>query len=191
MLASVHAHLQMKKIQTSFLLKDEEVTAERYNEMLGALPPERMVSNAFLVGEPTDHRGDNGEPRFQMFFRDSGKYYDGGLCTIKEFDTFLIPYFTREQYSRNEVTHEQYFAQFVTPRVISIVLHQFSVDELLASKDEHLNDLKLYRWDALHNSIVDACRDILKEADEWTTMAITVCIAKAAARQIIEAKRHA
>jgi hypothetical protein len=34
----------------------KECSAERYDEMLGVLPPALWLANRFLVGEPADHR---------------------------------------------------------------------------------------------------------------------------------------
>jgi len=42
-------------------------TGERYDEMLGCLPPALMLRGGFLVGEPCDHDAGNGQPRFQAF----------------------------------------------------------------------------------------------------------------------------
>lgn len=65
------------------------VTKERYWEMLECLPPERMASNAFLVGEPTDH--DRwGSPRFDVYFENEGRYYNAGICTTADFDAALV-----------------------------------------------------------------------------------------------------
>jgi hypothetical protein len=80
-----------KRLQTEFLLKDTEVTPEKYEYMLGVLPPREMVGNAFLVGEPTDHNGELGCPRYALYFEDNGRFYYGGLTTAKEFRLFLIP----------------------------------------------------------------------------------------------------
>ena len=66
-------------------LSIEEVTEDRYYEMLCVLPPERMRNGAFLVGEPFNHNG-CGEPRFDYFFAKDGRYYYGGLKTTREFD---------------------------------------------------------------------------------------------------------
>ena len=66
-------------------LSIEEVTGDRYYEMLNVLPPERMRGGAFLVGEPFDHNG-KGESRFDYFFKKDGYCYYGGLLTTREFD---------------------------------------------------------------------------------------------------------
>ena len=78
------------------MLKDSECTEDNYNDMLGALPPRAMTSNAFLVGEPDDHdgkddRGIKGVPRYGLYFTDEGKYYYGGKTTLEEFLMFCIP----------------------------------------------------------------------------------------------------
>lgn len=78
-----------EKLQVEFLIPRQEVTEEKYDEMLGALPPERMTSNGFLVGEPTDHL--KGIPRYELYFIKDNKCYHGGLATIKDFDLWLIP----------------------------------------------------------------------------------------------------
>ena len=80
-----------KKLQTEFFLRDQEVTEERYDEMLGALPPERMTGNAFLVGEPMDHNGEGCRARYELYFTHEGKYFYGGLATVKDFEMWLIP----------------------------------------------------------------------------------------------------
>ena len=62
-----------------------ETTEERYDEMLGVLPPAYWSSIGFLVGEPMDHNA-NGQPRFSAFVR-IGKRYFGAVepLTIAEF----------------------------------------------------------------------------------------------------------
>ena len=50
------------------------ITEERYDEMLGVLPPASRSGNAFQVGEPTDHR--NGRPTFASFKRVGDQYFE-------------------------------------------------------------------------------------------------------------------
>ena len=81
-----------KKLQTEFMLKDSEVTESKYYEMLEVLPPEAMASNAFLVGEPTDHAKDlsgNFGARFDLYFKDGEKFYYGGLASLSDYQTFV------------------------------------------------------------------------------------------------------
>lgn len=73
------------------MLKDKECTQEHYDEMLGAVPPERMTHNAFLVGEPWDHAKDlSGHfgARYELYFIEAGKCYNGGLASTGDFDAF-------------------------------------------------------------------------------------------------------
>ena len=65
----------------------EEVTAERYDEMLCCLPPQRMAYGAFLVGEASDHNS-KGQPRYELYMKEDGKYFYGGLATASDFDVF-------------------------------------------------------------------------------------------------------
>lgn len=83
--------INMDKLQTELIEKCEEVSAERYDEMLGVLPPERMAYGGFLVGEPTDHGGEGHAARYALYITEKGKYYYAGLATCKDFDTFTIP----------------------------------------------------------------------------------------------------
>lgn len=67
-----------------------EVSEERFDEMLGVLPPEAYTSLGFLVGEPNDHVrcSVTGRlaPNFQPFAQIAGKFYEGAICmTIQEF----------------------------------------------------------------------------------------------------------
>jgi hypothetical protein len=52
-------------------------TPERFEKMLGCLPPALMLSGGFLVGEPFDHDAGNGQPRFEGF-RQRGDVYEVG-----------------------------------------------------------------------------------------------------------------
>lgn len=63
------------------------VAKDRYEYMLCVLPPERMSSNGFLVGEPYDACPKTGEDRFAAFFRDRGKFYESTRpLTVREFE---------------------------------------------------------------------------------------------------------
>ena len=67
-----------------------EVSEERYDEMLGCLPPEIMTGLGFLVGEPSSHRQcsvtDQVRADYQAFARVAGRYYGADQCmTIPEF----------------------------------------------------------------------------------------------------------
>ena len=64
----------------------EETTQERFDDMMGILPPAAMTGNAFLVGEPSDHDAGNGMPRFQAYRRRGNAYQASSRpMTRKEF----------------------------------------------------------------------------------------------------------
>lgn len=47
-------------------------TEEKFDEMLGVLPPAAMAKGAFLVGEPLRHKG--GRPAFEAHKHKDGVY---------------------------------------------------------------------------------------------------------------------
>jgi len=51
-----------------------ETTAEKYNEMLGVLPPVNRTGRGFQVGEPMDHHTVSGQPRYTSYRCEDGKY---------------------------------------------------------------------------------------------------------------------
>ena len=56
-----------------------ETTVEKYDEMLGCVPPicyHGGPCGGFLVGEPYDHHAMTGRPRYTAFIHKGGKYYE-------------------------------------------------------------------------------------------------------------------
>jgi hypothetical protein len=67
-----------------------ETTEERYDEMLGVLPPALMLGNGFLVGEPCTHRDCSVSGSFRAtyspFGNKGGKFYEySESLTVPEF----------------------------------------------------------------------------------------------------------
>jgi hypothetical protein len=67
-----------------------EVSEERFDDMLGVLPPEIMTGLGFLVGEPSDHVicGVTGRlaANYQPFAHIGEKFYGADRCmTVAEF----------------------------------------------------------------------------------------------------------
>jgi len=94
--------------------------------------------------------------------------------------------YTRKQYMEdysgdNSEPFHRYYAQFATPEVIEYVVRAIGADKILASTDEHLNDIPLRRWDALTPPIN---WQLLREANGNAGVSLSdkVCIAKEAAR---------
>lgn len=82
----------MRTLITAHIEKQKEVSEEKYTDMLEVLPPQRMATNGFLVGEPYDHDHD-GRPRFALYMQELDRYYFAGYATTKDFDlmTHLNP----------------------------------------------------------------------------------------------------
>jgi hypothetical protein len=72
----------------------KECSAERYDEMLGILPPALWLANRFLVGEPADHRRckitKKVLPTYSAFFFAYGRYYESDPMTVPEFRAFKV-----------------------------------------------------------------------------------------------------
>jgi len=92
--------------------------------------------------------------------------------------------YSRQQYMNNEVSHADYYRQFVTPEIKTMVRDRIGVDRLLRSTDEHLNDIPLSNWDALAGRH-SGYRQTLNAGDD-NSLATQVCVLKQAARMIIE-----
>ena len=82
--------------------------------------------------------------------------------------------FTRAQYLNNECTHEQYYTQFVTPHIISVVKDNIGINIIKKAlqENENLNSIPLTRWDAVSMAIRNsATADALRNAGDYPTLA--------------------
>lgn len=105
--------------------------------------------------------------------------------------------FTRKQYMNHECSHSEYYAQFVTEGVIRCVAQAIGKDRIMASRDNHFNDIPLKQWDSLNGAMKSLCNQKAKKEAEpikdnphafmWS-LSDAVCIAKEAARIIKEGK---
>lgn len=72
----------------------KECTEERFDEMLGVLPPALWLAKGFLVGEPFDHRTctvrGNVAPTYAAFVSHAGRFYEGPNMTEAEFRAFDV-----------------------------------------------------------------------------------------------------
>lgn len=114
--------------------------------------------------------------------------------------------FTRKEYMGSNLgdrvearrLHRRYYAQFVNDDVINAVVRSIGADRILASTDEHLNDIPLQDWDRICGAIARGSdiqwtggrvfRTAIKFEDvgDYATLAGLCCVAKEAARQYIE-----
>ncbi len=87
-----------------------KIPKSRYDEMLGVLPPAVQTGAGFLLGEPRDHAGSGGEPRFAAFVEHvvSGKparhYESSEPLTVDEFRAISAAEVAREAASYFRLT---------------------------------------------------------------------------------------
>lgn len=107
---------------------------------------------------------------------------------------------TRQDYMNGQNLHRAYYGQFVNDQVKREVLQFIGLPALLASTDEHLNDIPMKKWDALGgfafgfqgvmimkpSTIEPVDINLIREAGEGVSASTMVCIYKEAAKQIIE-----
>lgn len=93
---------------------------------------------------------------------------------------------TRKEYLNNECTHSEYYGQFVTNSIKSLVKQQFGIQVLRDSyaSDEHLNNIPLVKWDVIAPLVTSGGK--MKDCGDYLTLSGQVCILKEAARQLIE-----
>ena len=82
--------------------------------------------------------------------------------------------------------HRAYYAQMVTPALADLVVYIIGAQRIRDSKDDHMNDIALIRWDRCACEIRPLVEPKLRELGDCWSMAGGVCIAKEAARQIKE-----
>lgn len=126
-----------------------------------------------------------------------------------------LPSQSKEYHHAKREAHRIYFGQFVTPQTVRTVARYFEPGELAAAlkKDENLNSIPLETWDRLtwhptnerpsasqytsargasgpfqsHMPVDDAA---IEAAGEWVTRSTLVCIAKQAARMLVEQEQE-
>jgi len=99
--------------------------------------------------------------------------------------------FTRKQYMAGECSHREYYAQFVAPRVLAAV-SSVDVRRLIKCSDqENFNTIPLSHWDQLEVAVRSGVdRQLLRAAGETWSPATSVCIAKEAAHQLVDAYKE-
>lgn len=84
----------------------------------------------------------------------------------------------------NMLRHRAYYAQLVDDRTIARVLSVVGAEKLLASTDEHFNDIPMRLWDAAGSHLPMARK--FGDLGDYPTLAGLVCVVKEAARQWVE-----
>jgi hypothetical protein len=81
--------------------------------------------------------------------------------------------------------HHAFYIQFATPALVSRVRGQFGPEELLVSRDPHLNDIPLARWDDLARSSYPFMpHHLISDAGAFYSLSFGVCLLKAIARDV-------
>lgn len=95
---------------------------------------------------------------------------------------------TRKDYMSGEVSHGEYYAQFITKEVKRLVKSRIKSKRIMQSKNDFFNDIPLVEWDALSPSIRQYVGYALGVANGTGGVSLSdcVCVAKAAARMIKE-----
>jgi len=105
---------------------------------------------------------------------------------------------TRQQYLNGDITHRDYYAQFITPEMVEQVKNNIGIDRIKASNDEHLNDIPLKDWDNLSGhsfrgsemigkpQVSKEFYELCKQANEGISSATLTCVYKEIARQLVE-----
>lgn len=91
---------------------------------------------------------------------------------------------TRKQYIKGEISHEDYYAQFVDHTVFDLIDNS-SINPI-SSEDDHFNDIPLARWDGLAKFLSQSVKRKLAKANETGGYSLSdkVCVLKNCARQI-------
>ena len=97
---------------------------------------------------------------------------------------------SRQQYLNKEISHRDYYRQFVNEELIEKVERTFGIETLNAAlhQDEHLNSIGLRSWDAF-TSQIPFDQEAIEIAGENVTRATLVCIAKTAAEVAVDRYR--
>ena len=94
---------------------------------------------------------------------------------------------SRSDYINGQGLHRAYYAQFVVDAHYSRLSNSVGIDRILASKDEHFNDIPLELWDKVSAPVPAVTAQIMRECGDYPTLAGAVCTLKEAARQLKEA----
>jgi len=100
--------------------------------------------------------------------------------------------YSRKDYMNKKVSHNEYYAQFITPSLVMLVKSHVGEERIMKSKDEHFNDIHIWVWDKAAEMMNRSLYSELAESNASTTannipsisLSDKVCLLKAAARQI-------
>jgi hypothetical protein len=103
--------------------------------------------------------------------------------------------YTRKDYISGTVDHQTYYAQFVSDSVINLIGSRIGKECILASTNEHFNDIPLSKWDGLALLVparLVSLSNMFTQAESTAVPSVSlsdkVCILKAAAQTIRNSK---
>ena len=83
--------------------------------------------------------------------------------------------YTRKQYMNNEVSHEDYYAQF-GKHLMNVVRNNIGIERILKSTDEHFNDIPLKKWKNLQHIVLNIVGHNLSEANSTGGVSLSDCV---------------
>ena len=108
---------------------------------------------------------------------------------------------TRTQYMNKEISHHEFYSQFVTEQTKSFVLGELTIEQIkkaIESGDEHLNEIKIpfnnigrggdWWWDYSPINLILARELGAVGVNSIPSPSTCTCIGKAAARMLIKNK---
>lgn len=93
---------------------------------------------------------------------------------------------SRKEYMKGEISHDEYYSQFVNDDIIDYVRRTIGEERIKESKDKYFNNIPLRLWDNMQGDIVMMCGRKLKDVSNGGVVSLSdcVCVAKQAARMI-------
>lgn len=179
----------------------QEITKEQWWDALEVLPPEKWkTANGveifrmceYTSGTVTEHYARLGDRYFSANRDIRTEYADIAGEILQHIENMKTEY-TRADYMAGNCTHNEFYAQFVTPAILQLVKSQIGKARIKKSQDPNLDDIPIAHWDTLYSRML-FCLDRkkfkrLSSPDApagvmgWS-LSDSICIAKEAARQI-------
>lgn len=119
----------------------KRVPEERYDEMLGVLPPALHLGKGFLVGEPWTHRkcimsGQDNTPAFMAFIRRNGEFFEADRpMTGAEFRALEPRHITTTMEPAEAWEYAATWGSLVTNGDPGACMYGFSEDFTMQSED--------------------------------------------------------
>lgn len=105
--------------------------------------------------------------------------------TTNEIDRMAYDHI-REQYFEKVITHHEFYLWVAKFIGVNHQLVPVKLEELLASTDEHFNDIPLSRWDMMYSATAN--RAVNRGLRGWS-LSDNTCVLKTLAREWIKNKK--